>query len=762
MPNNTTDATLTFWSQPGVCDHDAALAKAGGKPLALSADGRFYRGRLNIPADGSLVMQITSPRPLRMWIESALVLDESLSWRLFNRRVYAAVVVPVKTGELNLLVEVGPRSRHPQHIDHDCPSRNRDHLMKQLETVIPDVLELMTGVVAGQMATPASLRFTPTQFQQDGVVYQQAMVRPLAHLFAPPSIRQMNVLSSLDDTLKLFGSIMPNHAIEKTCDKDRLAGQRRFYIPVACEFNAPQPLRATGTDNRLEPAHEIARAIDLTVQGPGGSVTLPMPAFESTGRLAPRKEYRPVVFPTAEALKKTVPQPVLPEKYAHFVRLYDAAWQMFLQLTRSPDPQCGVISPYVATGAGFGLYQFVWDSSFTAMCLAYGWRAIDPCINLDNLYSRQFDGGYIHREHWWEDGLPHLYEPDFGPNPPMMSVAEMQIARLTGNMLRIQRVYGALKAQHQWACKYRQLPDGTFWTTGLANGLDNSPSLGEGYPCFSAQMAHEAEILGEFAKLLGIDQDADYFRQEHGKLAKAINAHLWNDSMQIYSTSLAGGGHNPNKVVTAFWPLWAGVVPAQRVEALAKHLKDPRNFWRHHPIPSLAADSPYFKPAGDYWRGSTWAPTNYAAIKGFDRAGRHDLAVETTIRHIQCMFEVYEQTGQIWENYCSESSLRGNWSGSPYCWSALGPVALLLEVLIGVQPNALNRSIRWIVPDESGMGVRNYPLGPATVSLIRNLTDGKPQVEIQTDLPITVELDHAGKQTKLDCPAGVTRQRLTV
>ena len=102
-------------------------------------------------------------------------------------------------------------------------------------------------------------------------------------------------------------------------------------------------------------------------------------------------------------------------------------------------------------------------------------------------------------------------------------------------------------------------------------------------------------------------------------------------------------------------------------------------------MPDGAADSPHFVPAGDYWLGSTWAPTNYAAIKGFARAGRLDVAREAALRHIECMHEVLESTGCIWENYCSERSAPGSWSGPDYCWSSLGPIALLLEVVLGLE-----------------------------------------------------------------------------
>ena len=224
--------------------------------------------------------------------------------------------------------------------------------------------------------------------------------------------------------------------------------------------------------------------------------------------------------------------------------------------------------------------------------------------------------------------------------------------------------------------------------------------------------------------------------------------------MQIYSTSLPGGGHNPNKVVTAFWPLWAGIVPPDRVEALAGHLLDPKSFWRHHPIPSLAADSPRFRPDGDYWLGSTWAPTNYAAIKGFDRSGRHDLALKTTLRHLDCMSDVLESTGEIWENYCSERSERGNWSGTPYCWSALGPISLLLEVVIGLEPDALANRVVWTPPNVDNIGVRDYPLGANVLSLIQRITDGQRQLQVRAELPFTLDVIVGGCRQSFACPAG--------
>ena len=750
---------ITFWSRAGQSLQDPALALASpdnASRLVFEPDGRFYAGRLEPEAAGTLTLDLVSPRPLRLWLAGVLVLDEPLSWRFYERELRLAVVFPCQAGPLDLRVEVGPRPRHPASIDRDCASRNRERVLAEVKRRHPDELSLTATLHPAKTAPAVSLRFLTAQFVRAGVTWQHILARPVHGCQVAPSATIRTTDEEPLPALVLSSSVLPRAGEERTSDTERTAGLRRFFVPVAEPNDAPAPLRDIGPDSRVEPCLEIARTLTLTVEGPTGAVTLPLPAFESLGRLAPVREFTPVVWPTADRLRADVPQPVLPAAWQPFAKLYYATWDMLLAIVRSPNPCSGLPNDYISTGAGFVHYQFVWDTSFTAMATAYACRAMSPYTSINLLYSRQFDGGYIHREHDVRDGSPVLYEPDFSPNPPIMTIAEWQIARVTGNVLRLRQVYPALKANHAWLQHNRRLPDGTYWTTGLANGLDNSPSLGDGYPCLTAQMAHEAEVLGEMAAVLGFEEDAKAFRREYAAIGRALNKKLWSESMRIYSTSLPDGGHNPNKVVTAFWPLWAGVVPPDRVEALAGHLKDPKSFWRHHPIPSLAADSPHFKPGGAYWLGSVWAPTNYAAIRGFERAGRHDLAVEATVRHVQCMLDVFNDTGLIWENYCSETSERGSQSGPNYCWSSLGPIALLLEELLGFEADALANTLRWNPSADETSGVRRFPLGPATVSVVQTHSAKRTVIDVETDRSFTLELTRHGQTRRIACPIGRT------
>ena len=753
---------ITAWSRGAAARGDAALldlqpAPADGR-LPIAAGARFQRATLTCEADGVLRLEVECPHPLRLWLDGQPVLDEGLSWRFYQRKMRVTVLTPVRAGTRELLAEFGARPRHPEGVDRDCPSRNREAVLAALALRFPEVLELKPALFAGLDLPPLSLRFTPTQFHRDGITWQEIQTRLLPDWRQPPS---MNVVNSADVPPVwplIEAAEWPGQVHDATTDADRAVGLRRLFVPIGASGALP-PLRQPGPDPRPEPECEVAAGAELRIEGATGEVRAAFPVFESLGRQAPRREWREVGFPRdAEALLRNLPEPILPAKWAHLGELWQAAWRMMVKLVRTPSPEGGLPNAYVTTAMdGFRNVVFVWDSSFTALAYAYGWREWPYTATLDMLYSRQFDGGYLHREIETRSGLPLLYEPDFSPNPPLPAVVELQFARLTGGLGRLRQVQPLLTSLFTWLEHNRRLPAGTYWTTGLANGLDNAPSLGDGYPCLTAQMAHFAECLAEIAALLGQVDEEKRMREKQSAIGHALNAHLWSEDLQFYATSLPNGKHNPNKVVTGFWPLWAGVVPPERVEQLARHLKDPASFWRHHPVPSLAADSPWFRPPGDYWLGSTWAPTNCATIKGFQRAGRLDLARDLVHRHLEVMGEVLRETGHIWENYCSERSVRGSWSTHDYSWSAVAPIALLMEVVLGIEPDAVRHRLRWTPPAGEAVGVARFPLGSATIRLEQQPGAQGDKTIVDTDRPFVLELVQDGKMREIICAAGRTQ-----
>jgi len=766
---------LISWSAPGAELHDPALATAtlpsdGTLQYPVGGDHSYRRLTIACAHAGTLCLALSCPRALRIWINDREVLDEDLPWRDPQRSVQAVLLMPVAAGPLALTIQVGTRSRHPAGIDKDCPSRHRAEVLERLEAQLPDRLAL--AATLHEATLPAcALRFSPIQYRQDGTAFQQVVLTPVAGSDPGPASDALLTLSTdLGVGVAGAGLVRAGMLGSGPAPAAHAGGTGKVPAPTRVAVFVPvvhgdlPPLRAAGdAEARAEPASQIALVRTLNVSGPMGRLAVPMPVFEGHGRLAPQREYRALAWPSASDLLAAVPEPILPERYAGFLRLYRKSWEMIHDLMRPATPTSGLPNGYIGTAQkGFMDLVFLWDSCFTAMGYRYAWRTMPATATLDLLYSFQQDGGYIPRESDARTGLPLLWEPDFSPNPPMLAVAELDLARLTGDVARLRRVYPALADHHRWLQANRRLPDGTYWTTGLANGLDNSPSLGDGYPDLTAQMAHAADCLAVIAAAIGKPDEAARWRADAATTGQACNAVLWSGQLKFYATSLAGGGHNPNKVVTGFWPLWAGIVPPERVQALVEQVQDPATFGRLHPVPSLAADSPAYKTAGNYWLGSTWAPTNTAVIKGFQRAGRMDVARALTIRHLQAMLTVFDATGRLWENYCPDQEVRGNQSTQDYSWTISGPTRLLIETLLGIESDALARRIRWTpIPGET-CGIRRLAFADATVTVLQTVdAAGTATITVTTDQPFTLELvDGAGRsQDHAIAPGSVTFPR---
>ncbi len=731
---------------PCPADSCFSLTLTGVSTLPLTPGNGVYSGQLVVPPGGGLLaLTLHSPRPLRLWIGHHLVIEDGpqRSNTHPERRLRAAACLPLSAGEHLVRVEVEPRPHHIDFVDHHCASPRHAGIVAALEQRIPDELTFTTRWQPGTTGPAACMRFERGHFRRNDQVWQEVWLRALPG-FAPifqPFIGWGTKPPSWLPTLRTeFGG---QHVGAVPLD-GRPPGEQRLYVPVTAVGALPPVARAPGHDERPEPDRAVVAEVTLTVANPAGEVALSMPVFELTGRLAPKTAYAELPAPDFATVWAQVPEPILPAEFAGLGRLYRAAWELLCRLWRPMPLESGLPNGYVRTAErGFATSQFVWDTAFTTLGAAYGWRAYPALASLDCLYSRQEDGGHIERQQDIRDNLPEIFEPGFGVNPPLIAPVELALARLTGQSDRLRAVYPALVAHYRWIEANRRLPDGTYWTTGLANGLDNSPSQGEGYPDLTAQMAQFAEALANIAELLETPGEASAWRTAHAEITRALNAHLWSESLGCYSTSLLGGGHNPNKVVTTFWPLWAGAVPPDRVAALARLALNPATFNRHHPLPSLSADAPLFNPAGEYWRGSVWVPTNFAALKGFWRAGETALARDFTTRHLQAVLETFDATGGVlWENFCSEQSTRGSASGRGFSWTTASPIALLLEIVIGLEPNAPARCLRWTLPPTSGFGVRRYPLGPATVDLLHthDPASGQHRLQVATDQPFTLEV----------------------
>lgn len=476
---------------------------------------------------------------------------------------------------------------------------------------------------------------------------------------------------------------------------------------------------------------------------------------------APRQE----PLPTFADAKQLLPEPFW-AGHESALSCYWKVWELAFRNLKLPNPANGFVSPYIDTAFNGNL--FLWDSAFILMFCRYASRAFNFQQTLDNFYCKQHPDGFICREIRQSDGSDCFkrFDPP-ATGPEVLPWAEWEYYQNFGDRERLAHVFPALLAYHQWMRHYRTWQDGTYWATGWACGMDNQPRLSIHRGVNAAdgpvewwdhdhmtwidatfQAMFSAQILARMADVLDLEESVA-LNQEWKMLAETANRTLWNEEIGFYVDRFADGTLSTVKTIGAFWSLLAGGIPQDRFERMMNYMNDPHTFNRPHRVPTLSADHPDYNPAGGYWRGSVWAPTNYMVLRGLTANGMHDLAHEIGLNHHEQVVRVFEQTGTLWENYAPEKPDRGSTSAPEFVgWTGLPPTAVLFEYVFGLRPDVPMNRITWDVRLLEEFGVRQYPFGQNGLLDLhcasRPSPQRRPDIHVRPNIPLTVELIWTG------------------
>lgn len=484
------------------------------------------------------------------------------------------------------------------------------------------------------------------------------------------------------------------------------------------------------------------------------------------GKYFNKSVYTPSNIPDFSGSRDRLPQPVLPARQ-DYLKLYWKAWE--LAFTHFKRPPAG--SPFVSDfiDEAFAPQIFQWDTVFMIEFARYAHHLFPSIRSFDNFYVRQWEDGFIHREIRESDGFEFWFEGSLhAVNPPLFAWSELEYQKLNGRSGRIKDVFPVLVKYAEWLEKNRKkqgTAHGLYWNTGLGSGMDNTPRSGSGWVDMSAQMVLMYDALSAMASVLNLQQDRQAFRAKADSISGVINQLMWNEKDRIYYDLDDAGQQVKVKTIAGFWPMLAGVASDHQVEKMLDELRNPQTFWRPIPFPSLAQNHPAYEADGKYWLGSVWAPTNVMVLKGLDRypqvRATREFAAHAAGAYLDGMVKVFESTGTIWENYSAEQVTRGGWSKPDFVgWSGCGPIQLLIENVIGIKPDALNRTVTWTLTRIDEHGVNAIPFGEGSLSLVadrRVSVTAMPVVRVEATEPFTLILMDANQTWKIPVLAGTTR-----
>lgn len=497
-------------------------------------------------------------------------------------------------------------------------------------------------------------------------------------------------------------------------------------------------------------------------------------ARENTFRAAPPEQRD---LPTFEQARTRLPQPFWGD-HPDAIACYWRTWGLAFRGLRQPTSTNGFVANYIDTAFFDSL--FMWDSVFILLFARYGRRAFPFHRTLDNFYAKQEADGFICKEFRAADGRPG-YER-FDPNstgPNVLAWAEWEHWETSGDRNRLARVFPALVAYHQWLRAYRTWPDGSYWATGIASGMDNQPRASRddvsdwnawrrppwarvtpaNWPDDISWLYHahltwidatlqqifSAKLLLRIARELDRADDIVDTAREVDHLTAYCNARLWDDTDAFLYDRRPDGTRSNVKTVGAFWALLADVLPPDRRVRFVAHLNDPRSFNRPHRVPSIPADHLGYHAGGGYWLGSVWPPTNYMILRGLTQAGEDTLAHTIARNHLDNVVQTFRDTGTLWENYAPERVAQGNAAQPDFVgWGGLVPVAGLLEYVFGLRLDVPNGRLVWDIRLLEEHGAHRYPFGnDGLIDLqcsARSAATERPRITAIATVPVQLEV----------------------
>lgn len=485
-----------------------------------------------------------------------------------------------------------------------------------------------------------------------------------------------------------------------------------------------------------------------------------------------------------------LPQPFAAE-HPGWIDLYHVAWRLAARHIRTRNGRNYMDAAWDPQRN----YQWVWDTCFMSLYCRYAPDQFPGVESLDNFYALQREDGYIamtycldaNREVW----------PD-RINPPLFAWAEWEYYRSTGDASRLDRVIPHIEKLMDWIDAHRRNQphrlrsstdaalDGRgesirnyqlyFFRDSGSSGMDDSPrtprmeEAGQFFDWIdlSCEMVLSFRCLARMHTVLGQTAAAEKWNRRAAETGDLINSELWSERSRFYHDRMLPTNFVASKTIAGFWPILAGCCPPDRLRHLIDHLNNPAEFNRPLPIPSLSADDPNYDPDGTYWVGGVWAPTNYMVTRGLQLAGEGNLAHAIARRYVDGLLRTYQQftPASIWECYCPEADRPGL---HPYMdrvharidfvgWSGLGPIAMLIENLIGIDADVPARHVTWTVRLTEEHGIRNFnlgTLGKADFKIEKRNSSADPlRGSVRADQAFTLKLVAGSSVTSLDIRPG--------
>lgn len=484
--------------------------------------------------------------------------------------------------------------------------------------------------------------------------------------------------------------------------------------------------------------------------------------------------------------KKQLPMPIYDER-PEYVLFYMKAWELaFAHIKEIPGmPQ----TPYMDE-AFCDTQIWIWDTCFMSLFCKYA-SAIFPGVeSFRNFYEVLYADRRLpmviptDKEPKWTGsvaGEPYELKVHMADNPPLFAWAELENAKIRGDIEYLQQLLYKeqfLQKHYDWIenLKTQTTLEGVFKHTcliceadgykweGGCSGMDNAPRGRCGKHAKNqrpnnprmlwldaiCQQALSAKTISEMFSIVGDVRETQFWEKRFLEKKDIINRLYWDEQDDFYY-DIDCETHDFYKIKTmaSYWTLTSTVASHERALALVKELENPQTFGGVVSFPSLARNDNDFCDNGEYWRGSVWLPTAYAALKGLVNYSFYEEAHRLSRSLLEHMYQTYQtvEPHTIWECYSPTEPKPaftedgdGKYVRPDFCgWSALGPISIFIEFVLGFHTiDAFSNKVVWQKPKtDKRIGIQNLNFGNIKTD-IEAIGD---RLSVTSNAPYTLEIN---------------------
>ncbi len=482
-----------------------------------------------------------------------------------------------------------------------------------------------------------------------------------------------------------------------------------------------------------------------------------------------------------------IPIPVCDDN-PQYLDFYKKAWDLAFDHIRDIPgmPQ----TPYMDE-AFCDTQMWIWDSCFMSLFTKYA-RDIFPGVEtLNNFYEVLYGGKHLPKIIPTEKepeftgaipGTPYEIKIHIADNPPLFAWSEYENALFSGDVEYVKELLYEkqfLQKHYEWIENLRKpetplgvmnptcliAEKGGYLWEGGRSGMDNTPRGRTDKHAVNprpnnpdmlwldaiCQQALSAKMISKLFAILGDDAETEAWDARFVEKKENINRLYFDDEDKFYY-DIDRNTHKFYKVMTpaSFWTLTSSVASDEQAKSLATHLRNPETLGGIVPLVSLSRCDADFNPNGEYWRGSVWLPTAYAALKGLSNYGLFDDARDASLKLLSHMYKTYTDFSPhtIWECYSptkAEPALnefRNNeYVRADFCgWSALGPISIYIEFVLGFHRiDAFEKTVEWAKPDtfKGKVGIKNLRFG----NIVTDIEAEKNKCKVKSNAAYTLKIN---------------------